>query len=234
MSVFPRWMALVGLVALASGCASHRVTEAPALSFDLEAQQQVVETSGVAMMARPVHAKSELETYFDNDLVRLGILPVQVNLHNKSYGGNLIFSPQSISLYAPDDSHVVQLGVNQIMDRAKKSYWRSAGWGVAFGLVGAGVSAVNVSQTNKKVRSTYESRIIKGGNLDEGNMTEGFVFFDVPKDLDSLDGWKLGMVLRDPNEGRNVALEYGFAGTVVARKDHGETDKFEQTADRGE
>lgn len=230
MSVFLRWMALLGLVALASGCASHKVTEAPDLAFDLQVQQQVVEDSGVTMLARPIHAKSELEAYFDSDLVKLGILPVQINLHNKSHDRNLIFSPENISLYAPDSSRSAQLDVNQIMDRAKKSYWRTAGWGVAFGLIGAGVSAVNVSKTNNKMQATYESRIVKGGNLNKGNMTEGFVFFNVPKDLDHLNGWKLGLVLRDPAEGQNVALEYGFAGMVVARKEDNQADEAGQAA----
>ena len=201
-----------------SGCASHQTIPAPALSYDLSAQQQALESEGVRLSALPIHESSKLETYFDADLIEMGILPVQVSLHNKDYPGNVLIHRDGFRLVGPDHASHTMLTVDQIVEKTKKSYWRTAGWTVAFGVFGLVPSAINVSNTNKKIRADYESRLLQEGNLNPGNMTEGFLFFPIPEKIRSLDGWELSVVLRDPNTPKDLAFARAFSGAVAERE----------------
>jgi hypothetical protein len=93
------------------------------------------------------------------------------------------------------------LTFEQVYGKASKSYGRALGWGVAFGLLGAIPSAINVAVVNEKIKADYESCMIKNGELVSGGYTEGSMFFSIDKEIESLDGWKLQLgynILNDP------------------------------------
>ena len=110
------------------------------------------------------------------------------------------------------------MSVDQVMDKVKKSQWRSAGWTVAAGVFGLIPSAINVNNTNKKMRADYESRVFKGGNLNKGSTTEGFMFYSVPEDIGTLDGWNLTAILKNADGDSDLMLTQGLAGTIVKRE----------------
>ena len=56
-----RLIVVLGLMVCMFGCASHKVSQAPALSYDLYAQQQQVESNGVYLMARPIHEEAQIK-----------------------------------------------------------------------------------------------------------------------------------------------------------------------------
>jgi hypothetical protein len=214
-----RNLTIAALLLLLVGCASHKVVETPSLGFDLTAQDKQIVENGVSLMARPIHRQAELETYFGTDILKYGILPVQLNIQNKDHQGALSFTTESLSLINPDGARAPLLSVDQVMEKAKKSYWRTAGWTVAFGIFGAIPSAINVTNTNKEMRADYESRIMKDGILQQGSVTEGTAFFSVPPKLDSLNGWKLSMVLKGSNGNEDLILSQALNGTILARTD---------------
>lgn len=108
------------------------------------------------------------------------------------------------------------MSTEQVVEKAKKSFFRTAGWGIAFGCIGAIPSAINVSNTNEKIQADYESRMLKGGNLVAGGVTEGLICFNVPEDINNLSGWKVSVILKDIETGENIILEYGLSGTIVS------------------
>jgi len=213
------WLIVCLMLVVSSGCASHKAARQPDLSYDLKAQENKVAKDGIILMVKVFHLKSELETYFDDDLLKYGLLPVQINLQNKSHGRNVVFNTDGINLIDPTGTRNPIMSSEQVIDKAKRSFWRTAGWGVAFGCIGAIPSAINVSNTNKKIQADYESRMTKGGNLIAGGMTEGLAFFTVPEDLSSLSGWKVSMILKDIESLENIILEYGLSGTIVSPKE---------------
>lgn len=200
------------------GCASHNAVRQPDLSYDLKAQENKVEKSGMILMVKPFHLKSELATYFDDDVLKYGVLPIQINLQNKSYPGAIVFNADGINLIDATGARSPGMACEQVYDKVKRSQWRSAGWGVAFGLVGVIPSLINVSTTNDKIRADLESRMIKSGNIVPGGMTEGLTYFSVPQDLSSLSGWKVSVVLKDVQNAKDVTLEHGLAGTIISPK----------------
>ncbi len=204
---------------LLTSCATHKAARQPNLSYDLRAQENKIDNEGVTLMAKCFHLKSEMVTYFDDDLLQYGLLPVQINLKNNSYPRTLVLNADRINLIDPTGVKIPIMSYDQVIDKAKKSYWRTAGWAVAFGLLGAIPSLVNVSNTNEKIQADYESRMLKCGNLNCGSETEGLTFFSVPEDLNSLNGWKISVILKDIETENDIILDYGLYGTIVPPKE---------------
>lgn len=178
-----------------------------------------MDKDGIALMTKCFHLKSEMETYFDDDLLQYGILPIQINLQNKSYPKTVVFNIDGINLIDPTGTRNPIMSSEQAIDKAKKSYWRAAGWGVAAGIFGIIPSMINVSNTNKKIQADYESRMIKGGNLICGSVTEGLAFFSVPEDLSNLSGWKVSVILKDIKSPEDIIIEQGLSGTIIPPKE---------------
>lgn len=216
-------LSMLSLLVL-SGCASYKATTPPPLGYDHTAQATKVEQEGVVLMAKPIHQETEVERYFDEDPIKYGILPVQIHLENKGNENHLVCAAAGINLLDPTNSRAPAMSVDQVMDKVKKSQWRSAGWTVAAGVFGLIPSAINVNKTNKKMRADYESRMFKGGKLDKGSTTEGFMFYDVPEDIGTLNGWHLTAILKNAEGDSDLILTQELAGTVVKRKRKDESE----------
>jgi hypothetical protein len=199
------------------GCASYQVTTAPALEYDLEVQNNMAKNEGFMLMAKPIHHHSDLEQYFDDDPLKYGILPMQLYVENKDHETAMLCASEGINLMDSANTRVPAMSVDQVMDKVKKSHWRTAGWTVGLGIFGLIPSAVNVNNTNKKMRADYETKMFKGGKLAKGNATEGFLFYSVPEDIKSLDGWRLAAVLKSTDQGSDLILTQALSGTIAPR-----------------
>lgn len=189
----------------------------PMLSFDLHAQSNKISEQGVECLAKAYSQKTKLEQYVGQDLLKYGILPVHISLTNKS-NSNLVIDTQAISIADITGSSSSPMSMDQVCDEANKSYWRTAGWTVLFGVFGIIPSAINVSNTNKKIRSDYESRVLQSGNLIAGGITEGMMFFPVRKGLNTLSGMMLRIPLVDKLTNETKTLSYSFSGMIPHRK----------------
>ena len=202
---------------LAYGCATHNAVKPPMLGFNLNAQSNKISENGVECMAKAYSQKSKLEQYFGQDLLEYGILPVHVSLTNKS-NSNLVIDTQAFSIVDITGSSSSPMSMDQVCDEANKSYWRTAGWTVLFGVFGIIPSAINVNNTNKKIRSDYESRTLESGNLVTGGITEGIIFFPVRKGLNTLSGMTLRIPLVNKLTSKTKTLSYSFSGIIPHRK----------------
>jgi hypothetical protein len=207
---------------LSYGCASHKAARQPDLSYDLKAQENKIDRDGITLMVKTFHLKSELSTYFDEDLLKYGMLPIQINLQNKSYPNPVVMNIDGINLIDAMGTRYPGLSSEQTYDIAKRSQWRSAGWTVAAGIFGLIPSLINVSNTNDKIRADFESRQLKSGNIICGGMTEGLMFFSVPEDLSNLSGWKISIILKDVQNTKDIILQYGLSGTIIPPKERKE------------
>jgi len=206
--------------ALLSGCASYNASQSPKLDYSLSAQRSAVQANGMQLMAKPVHQEEELKTYYSNDLVRWEVLPVELYLENgRSEGGGKLYIPrEGVSLVDQEGNSHPLLGLEQVMDKAGRSYWRTAGWAFAFGIIGGAISAAQVSQANEKMRTDYSERMYQDSELGPGESVSGVVFFSIPKHLESIDGWHLGVVCTN-RQGDKTLLEYPLAGKIALRQD---------------
>jgi hypothetical protein len=176
------------------GCATHDSIKTPDLvsNPDCLAEKQVKNDVEIMMMA--IHDKQSLKSYFDEDLIALGVLPVKVSIDN--IGENPCFIGVEYAHIAdPHDAKSAAMTLEEVYNRTSKSYWRTAGWGVAFGLLGALPSAVNVASTNQKIKADYDTCMLKDGRLPAKTHTDGTLFFEIDEKVASLDDWtfKIGI-----------------------------------------
>lgn len=205
------------------GCASYQVTSAPPLDYDLEAHNKKAEKDGILMLAKPIHQITELEKYFDDDPLKYGILPIQIHIENRDHEPALICATEGINLMDPSDARITALTVDQVMDKVKKSHWRTAGWTVGFGVFGLVPSMINVNNTNKIMRADYETKTFDGGKLSKGSATEGFMFYPIPVDMNSLDGWALAAILKGTEEGEDLIIKQALSGKIAIREKEGQS-----------
>ena len=49
-------------------------------------------------------------------------------------------------------------------------------------------------------------------------MTEGILFFSVPPDVPSLNGWSVNLAMKDGQNDEIVSVVYGRSGTIAQRE----------------
>ena len=74
------------------------------------------------------------------------------------------------------------------------------------------------SHTIEKLRYSYKSHSIKFGDLISGGVTEGFTFFNIPEDLNNLNGWKISIVLKDKETKNDIIIDYALSDNIVPPK----------------
>jgi hypothetical protein len=200
---------------VASGCATHAPIKHPNLSANLDAQQNRKALNGVDIMARPVHSKSELDAFYDEDLIQYGVLPFHVSLKNNTDRSCGVSQSYAL-LTGPDGSARSPMTLDEVYSRASKSYLRSAGMGAAFGLIGAIPTLINVALVNDKIKADYESCMIKNGDLVGNGYTEGSIFFDIDSQITSLDGLKLKIGFKSAETFHYA--DFDLAGAVEKRE----------------
>lgn len=176
------------------GCATHAPIKTPDLASNLTCQAEKQVENDIEVMMMAIHDKQNLKAYFDEDLIYLGVLPVKVSIAN--LGNDPCFiGVEYAQIKDPEGNSHSALNLEEVYDKTYKSYWRTAGWGVAFGLVGAVPSLINVATTNDKIKAEYDTCMLKDGEMQGETHTEGMLFFEIDRKIQTLDGWnfQIGM-----------------------------------------
>ncbi len=200
------------------GCSSHDVQKTATLETLPDNKAERIQSQGFELIAMPILTEEEHISYFDNDLIKQGILPLQLYVGNVESDDIYQLRPEDIVVTDVNGARKPTMTVDQIVEKTKKSYWRTAGWGVLFGVFGAIPSAMNVSKTNEKIRTSYNERIMKESTLRKGTEAEGLMFFVIPKDSATIDNWELSMVLKGTTVSETVPLKYQLSGDIPKRK----------------
>ena len=204
---------LISIAFIFFSCASHAPIKQPNLHSNLEAQQNKQVLNNIEIMARPIHSKSEIKNFYDEDLILYGVLPFHLCFKNNSSNASCHIEINKAALIDPDGSSNWPLTHEQVYEKASKSYFRTAGWAVAFGVFGAVPSLINVAYTNEKIKADYESCMLKNGELVGGGFTEGSIFFSVDNKIESLDGWQLKVGFDNENNTKNF-VTFELSGEV--------------------
>lgn len=206
---------------LFSGCTYYVFNRHPDLTKDVKVQESEVNKNGIILMVKCIHIKSEMKTYFDRDLVHYGILPVEIYIQNKSYPRTVALDINGINLIDLSGTKNSIMSYEQIINKMK---WiqQYAGFTalefVTLDPIGFIIGSLETSDKIKKNQSSYESHSIKFGNLISDGVTEGFTFFNIPEDLNNLNGWRISVVLKDTETENNIILDYTLSGIIVPPK----------------
>jgi hypothetical protein len=164
MKVFP--LSAFALVLLVSGCASsYRVVQVPEYGADLYPQSHT--RSGVTVAIDEIKARERVERLFGADLIKEGILPVNVVVSN--FGKQrLLLKPSDILLHRGKDV-IDPVPVEMVLAVAKrqKSFLRDS--------------------TKKEVDKYFEETTFKETALYPSETYRGVMFFAVPAPKRLLD-----------------------------------------------
>ena len=206
---------------LFSGCTYYVFNRHPDLTKDVKAQESEVNENGIILMVKCIHIKSEMKTYFDRDLVHYGILPVEIYIQNKSYPRTVFLNIDGINLIDLTGAKNPIMSCDQIIDKIKE---------IQHLMIGTVIDIVTLdpliifepqlySRRIEKIQYSYKSHSIKFDDLISGGVTEGFTFFNIPEDLNNLNGWKISIVLKDKETKNDIILDYALSGSIVPPKE---------------
>lgn len=215
MSILRVLMSLILIITFSAGCASRNAVNQPSLYLDLKSHQNKVVKNDITLLVKPIHKLADLKAYYDEDAIRYGVLPVQIFIQNQS-DDNYILNTDGINLTSSTGERIPALSAEQTYQRLRKSYWRSGGWAVAVGVFAA-FSVHNVSKINNQIKADLSSRMLQSGNLISGSATEGTIFYDVPPKIDSVNNWKITLVIQNGLTNELTQIEYSMAGNVEQR-----------------
>jgi hypothetical protein len=203
------------------GCASHEPVTAPPLVQGGAVSGLRATAGGMQMVIKPIASIADNKTYLDDDLVVYDMLPIRALIENNEYPGTLLFEPTSLHLVDPNGDLTAAMPVEDVIEKAKKSFWRTAGWGVAFGIFGLIPSAINVSNTNERLAADYRAKTLKSTTLPKNGRVEGMAFFTFAKSNRTLNGWLIRLAMTDAVSGTVVTVEQSLSGAVEERQTAG-------------
>ena len=181
-------------LAVFSGCASFETVQQPRLANTAQARRDVVRVSSVALYAKAVHTKEEMEGMFDDDMLKYDILPIRLEIVNNS-GTDILVEAETIQLRDGAGAVRPHVSLESATAKAKKSYWRAAGWGALWIPLAIG-SAIDVNEANKDVEQGMRNLAFHGGVIEPSFSSEGILFFQVPEELSSISEWRLEVPVR--------------------------------------
>lgn len=202
---------------------SNKPIQLPQVESDLDAQQNKAEQKGFVVLVKPIHLISELENYFGQDLLSFrGIIPVQIKISNKSYGKSCRLYPLDINLINPEGLRSPNLSIEELTSKiagAPVEKSSSIMKGVIFILGGVIVyDALKKAEQNQKLlMPVYDPILMKEKEIGPDDSIEGCAFFPVSRDINTLNGWKLNIILIDPSDSSKFVIEYGLSGKVDQR-----------------
>jgi hypothetical protein len=175
-------------VVILYGCASHSSYKLTNLD---ETTNITADYAGIKFYVKPFTDEDALVKYFGNDLVDIGIVPIQIRIKNESES-EVAIDCSNIKLIPPDEATIINsISAEEVYSMAKNGYWSTAIWTIAFLDLGFFASAANITEANMRLDSDLQARLFKNGVIQRGRATEGVVFFRIEPDTRSLANWKL-------------------------------------------
>lgn len=199
------------ILGITAGCATHNPISPPDLDNDLAAQRYKQVKDGVEVMALPVHEKIDLANHFDEDLIYDGVLPVQIDIENKS-GESCSIDITRASLHDAEGKSFPPLTLDDVYSEASHTYAYAIPWAIGFGLVGGIPSMINVAVVNDRIKKDYYGCMLKSDEMVPGSGTTGTLFFPVDDKIKSLDDWYLTFGLT--RNGEPIDFTFDLHGTV--------------------
>jgi len=202
---------LVLALSLLSGCASYTTQSFNPTPEHPYAVSQ--EKGDLKVLAVPVVSKEDAKRVFDrDDLARKGFVPIYITITNLSPNS---YTLSKIYLKSSDGKVFSQLDANKAADSVKKGVvGRAVGWLILAGPIGAGVSAAHSASVNEKIFQDLVNKQFKASTINARDIVSGYLYFEVPENTESLDGYRLVLEFKGPQE---IAIDIPLKGKITAK-----------------
>ena len=181
-------VAVIGLVLVAiwlTGCAGFKAPSAASISMgNFEGARMVkVEKNGVEVSAFAVKTEEESRRYFDENLLKDGVLAIHLDIVSRtSDEGEILSSDLRVGkdTIPSSSSGIAYEAAKRVLS------WRAIAWGLPTYFVGSAISAVHTSNVNKEIKKDLEEKSLLESDvkIKPFGASQGFVWFKMPeKDL---------------------------------------------------
>ena len=205
-------LVIIGLVLavaiLASGCASYTTKFVNTAQVD---NNKLVKdnSNDILVVAFPILTEKDSKDYFDENLIRKGVLAVYLNILNIASGDiNLVNSTLSVQ---SGNKEFAPLPVEKVYGYIKRGYGaRAIFWlSITYG-VGGPVSAALTKSTNNKIEEDLQAKMLKLGNIKSKESIQGFLWFKLSDDAMSEQNAKLALKLTFEQNGKSIVKDLSF------------------------
>ena len=185
-SRIPFLTALLAAILIVAGCASYETQKTPTIAQKAGSQEEVSASNALLEVhAVPMLKGETAKAFLGINPSSTGMAPILFKIRN--IGASPIKIDLSRSyLSSKSNERSPCLSLDEACKRALRSDAEVVGWTVAFGLVGGLVSGSKVTEANRTLESDYQQKQFKPTLINSGGLGEGVVFFDVPKEKQSL------------------------------------------------
>jgi len=198
------------LTSLLAGCATYSPAERGELTPAdiLKGKEAVVSSESCEFRVVILKDRDLAKRYVGIDPAESSMIPVFMRIANS--GNRLIkLDASGSSLLTAAGEPFQSLTIDEAIEKAMRSDAEVVGWGIAFGTVGAIVSASNTASTNKSLEEDYHKKSFKPNLINTESSGEGLVFFHVPPEKQEFINAAVIQLL-DPtsNETKKVTVRF--------------------------
>jgi hypothetical protein len=196
----------VAVLFVLSGCATHTALTVPTREAESYGIRAEVERCAIGAEVFNTEEKSKIA--FDANLPEEGLLPVRLVLDNKGnktltlMKSRILLLDRAGNRYGPLPAETAAYKVGHSVAG------QAVGWGIVFGVIGAGVAGYQADKANKERARDYMNKELRDSILLPGQMASGFLYFDVGKgNTDSLLNYSLQISLLEEKTGVNHKVD---------------------------
>lgn len=154
-------------------CANHSATSLRSLDNE---QGSKTHTDSYFTVRAKIITNNDKHLGMYSEFIENGIMPVQLSIDNLS-DINWRFHNGSVTLQTESGQHT-QLEIDNISSKVNNNYSTTAAWTILFGGLGLLGSISNVAESNIRILDELNSKRIKSGILQPGEMAEGLLYFE--------------------------------------------------------
>jgi hypothetical protein len=188
-----------------SGCEASKPPPSVSL-VQIDHYKLSQQKDGLVIAVEPVASRTEMQKYFEENLLKKGILPVLIVAENRNKTQTYLLSPNQIKLIASMDPSGSSLGVAGSDDTRKATYESNFNWAevAMFGLAGMHFGP---TEHSKVVQHNIISKALERKTLAPGQIHSGFMYLKLPRKFTTSE---VGLLVPVERIGGGSSLQYEF------------------------
>jgi len=197
---------VLSLVLVFNGCATMRLPEHEAQSFDQYKHAQV--KSELAVAIQPLTDEKDIKEYFGTNLMSMNVLPIFITAENRNSSSSFILSKDRFSLGSAQSAHnnLGQAGSGR--ESAGQSVAVVGAVLISLPMLFAGMKMVSDSTV---IKHNLKVKELQTNTLSPGEKIQGFAYFQLPDKKTRPNQWNLHLEALDTRSKKTEGFDFTFA-----------------------
>lgn len=192
------------LISLMTGCASQGNFMLSSLD---STNSTVIKKNDITLFLNPILDKDKLDEYYGDNLVRRGILPIQIRIVNES-NNDIGVNIDNFKLISSKGELCNSIDVNMIYDQIKNGNSYLLVDVPLILITGVPIAYIFKESENVKTRTNLLMNLFKNGIISKRESVEGMVYMHLTERIDSLTNWTFSstVFLRNSEESTTITI----------------------------